>query len=509
MRENNIMLPSRVIGKGVIYQDSAFQNDSSEEEISSSNEEEEVKDLMLKWYNIFDPELESESATDSFTSYRPIRLSTISERTEPGSLSLIEPESLTPIDPESCLSTQVPADNSENVNESDKALVWKFLDVAVRQILKKVYVSPVHYKAIKADLFQRTWIIIKDVNFDPPRKAFEEIDFTISEELCEKFADAKLDLLSFKSSEFWELAKRNSITSAIKSNSVSWFVKISPPQAEDPKPLSPAQTPFVSLKKVVASAIPGAVFDQEDPEPISPAQTPGYSFKKVVDSAIPCAVFKQVDPEPISPAQTPGYSFKKVVASAIPGAVFDQEDPEPISPAQTPVYSFKKVVASAIPGAVFDQIEPEPLSPAQTPVYRVENAKNKTLIKLFMKTLVSRIFRKAKVDRTTLNYTAITIDLFERTWIEVKDIDFKPNPETLKKLDTAIFQKLCDKWGNAATLLLSIQSGEPAIGDCIASSVKDHLITPPKKGNAICRFFSSVGRSISKFFNRKVSPDGV
>ncbi|TNN54744.1 hypothetical protein EYF80_035027 [Liparis tanakae] len=361
----------------------------------------------------------------------------------------------------------------------------------MRQILKKVYVSPVNYRDIKADLFQKTWIIIKGVNFDPTQKAFEELDFTISEALYEKLPDAKLDLLSFKSSEFWELVKKDSITSAIKSynsdhcnqtvgkaSSVSWFVKMSPPPAEDPKPLSPVQTPV-------------------------------YSFKKVVDSAIPGAVFDKREPEPISPAQTPVYSFKKVVASAIPGAVFDQVDPEPISPAQTPVYSFKKVVASAIPGAVFDKREPESISPAQTPVYRVENAKNKTLIKLFIETLVSRIFTKAKVDRTTPDYTAILTYLFERTWMEVKDIDFKPNPETFKKLDKAIFQKLCDKRGSAETLLLSIQSGEPAIGDFIASSVKDHLITPPQKGNAICRFFSSVGRSISKFFNCKVSPDGV
>lgn len=52
-----------------------------------------------------------------------------------------------------------------------------------------------------------------------------------------------------------------------------------PSERTETKCLSPAQASVDSLRKVVASAIPGAVFDEIDPESFSPTQAPVSSFE--------------------------------------------------------------------------------------------------------------------------------------------------------------------------------------------------------------------------------------
>ncbi|TNN47606.1 hypothetical protein EYF80_042209 [Liparis tanakae] len=52
-----------------------------------------------------------------------------------------------------------------------------------------------------------------------------------------------------------------------------------PSEGTETKCLSPAQASVDSLRKVVASAIPGTVFDEVDPEPFSPTQVPVSSIK--------------------------------------------------------------------------------------------------------------------------------------------------------------------------------------------------------------------------------------
>ena len=91
----------------------------------------------------------------------------------------------------------------------------------------------------------------------------------------------------------------------------------------------------------------------------------------------------------------------------------------------------------------------------------------------------------------------IATRLFERTWLEVQGVDFDPTLEPFKKLDKAIFKELCKNLSGVDHVLWSMRSGEPALGNYVASLVKDHLLPPPKKPSAISRFFSSLGKAIS------------
>jgi len=98
-------------------------------------------------------------------------------------------------------------------------------------------------------------------------------------------------------------------------------------------------------------------------------------------------------------------------------------------------------------------------------------------VQIFVERLVSRILRKANVKRNVSNLKAITMELFERTWLEVQDVDFHPKSKKFENLDTVILQELCKKWGSALSVWLATISKEPEFGNCIGSSVIDHLMT--------------------------------
>ncbi|XP_035859448.1 uncharacterized protein LOC118495494 [Sander lucioperca] len=147
--------------------------------------------------------------------------------------------------------------------------------------------------------------------------------------------------------------------------------------------------------------------------------------------------------------------------------------------------------------------KPVATAPAPSSVCEETCAVPAVLIKIFTEKLVSRIYRKAKVNWSIGNPEANIYHLSNRTWDEVKGIHFATTQKTFKNLDKAIFQDLCKKWGCADEVLIFMRLEDPALEKCIASSVKDYLTTPPKKCNTICRFFLSVGKAISNICRRK------
>ncbi|KAL7392924.1 hypothetical protein ABVT39_003967 [Epinephelus coioides] len=143
-----------------------------------------------------------------------------------------------------------------------------------------------------------------------------------------------------------------------------------------------------------------------------------------------------------------------------------------------------------------------------TPDRDLQTEKNKLSVRILVEKLVTRIYKKAKVN-IKLNDPNIIIDLLsKKIWAEVQGGDFDITPEAFKSLDKTVFKDLVEFWGCAELVLVSLYKEQPEI-DHIVCTFTRHLMTPQRKGNAICRFFSSLGRVISKPFTstcRRVSP---
>lgn len=124
----------------------------------------------------------------------------------------------------------------------------------------------------------------------------------------------------------------------------------------------------------------------------------------------------------------------------------------------------------------------------------------KTSVRILVQKLVSRILNKAKVNSTFGNQETTVEQLFEKVWAEVKDLYFEITPENYKNHDKAIFKALCRKRGCAEALLANMTLENSLLDFYIVWSYKNHLMTPLKKHSAICRFFSTMGKVISKPF---------
>ncbi|KAK9531737.1 hypothetical protein VZT92_011143 [Zoarces viviparus] len=138
-----------------------------------------------------------------------------------------------------------------------------------------------------------------------------------------------------------------------------------------------------------------------------------------------------------------------------------------------------------------------PVAPSE-----IHETKRKNAVRILVGLVVSRILRKSKASLITVDVTDIITRLFERTWAAVKRVDFDISPETFRNLDKIIFKGLCEQWGSKKMVLLHLITGVPALENYIASAIKDHLVTPPKKGSSISRFFSSVGQAITGIYKR-------
>ncbi len=158
-----------------------------------------------------------------------------------------------------------------------------------------------------------------------------------------------------------------------------------------------------------------------------------------------------------------------------------------VSPAKSKVSSAKSKVSSA----------KSKVSSAK-PDAKARAGRYKMSVEVLMEKLVSRIFNKSKVTFNFGGPEDIIKHLVEKIWPTVEDLDFNIPAKTFNKLDKAIFKDLCKKWGCAEMVLVSMNLEEPAIEKCIASSLKDHLLTPPKQGNAIWRFLCCLCRVSSK-----------
>ncbi|XP_074492706.1 uncharacterized protein LOC141768358 [Sebastes fasciatus] len=130
---------------------------------------------------------------------------------------------------------------------------------------------------------------------------------------------------------------------------------------------------------------------------------------------------------------------------------------------------------------------------------RARNEQKKNCVEVILERLVTRIFKKAKVTWTLSNVHDIIQRLFEQTWAEVEGLDFDTSPETLENLEKAIYRDLIKTWGNAMWVLVSLKGGQPAVGECIASAVKGHLMAPPRQRSCMCRCFSSMLAAMTRW----------
>lgn len=152
--------------------------------------------------------------------------------------------------------------------------------------------------------------------------------------------------------------------------------------------------------------------------------------------------------------------------------------------------------ASPPPAATETGREPVP---CVTPEQDLETEKKKLSVLILVERVVMRTFKKAKVNSSFRDPCTIIDKLFKKIWAVVEGVDFEITPETLKSMHKAIFKDLCQYRGCAELVMVSMVLGGPE-ADQIAGTFKQHLIAPPKKPNAICRFFISLGKSISKPF---------
>ncbi|KAM7390028.1 hypothetical protein PAMA_008276 [Pampus argenteus] len=125
-----------------------------------------------------------------------------------------------------------------------------------------------------------------------------------------------------------------------------------------------------------------------------------------------------------------------------------------------------------------------------------ETEKKKTLIMSLVKTLVTRLYDSVDLDIKTNKSEVIIQHLFRKLWFKVNRAEFSVTPETMKSLDKAIYKALIKKFDSAANVLFQLNLDEPAIDKVIATCLHTHLM--PNKQNAISRFFSSLGKALSK-----------
>ncbi|XP_032399895.1 uncharacterized protein LOC116706935 [Etheostoma spectabile] len=150
--------------------------------------------------------------------------------------------------------------------------------------------------------------------------------------------------------------------------------------------------------------------------------------------------------------------------------------------------------------------KPVATAPAPSSVCEETRSVPAAFIQMFTEKLVSRIYRKTKVNWSIGNPEDNVYHLFNRTWANVKGVDFDTTQKTVKNLDKTIFKDLCKKCGSADKVLISMRLKDPALERCIVYHVKDYLMRPPKKRSTICRFFLSVGKAISTICRRRDTP---
>lgn len=102
-------------------------------------------------------------------------------------------------------------------------------------------------------------------------------------------------------------------------------------------------------------------------------------------------------------------------------------------------------------------------------------------VHMFVRKLVSRTYKKAKLSCVATDPNETIEALFEKVWSAVKDIDF--SPDALEDLDSGAYKKLrkVKKRDCAERVLASMWVGDSDIEECLISYVKDRLTKPAKR----------------------------
>ncbi|KAL7392840.1 hypothetical protein ABVT39_002424 [Epinephelus coioides] len=138
-----------------------------------------------------------------------------------------------------------------------------------------------------------------------------------------------------------------------------------------------------------------------------------------------------------------------------------------------------------------------------TPDRDLQTEKNKLTVRILVEKLVTRIYKKAKVN-IKLNDPNIIIDLLsKKIWAEVQGGDFDITPEAFKSLDKTVFKDLVEFWGCAELVLVSLYKEQPEI-DHIVCTFTRHLMTPQRKGfvSVVTSSFIHLGSGVFVHKNR-------
>lgn len=99
----------------------------------------------------------------------------------------------------------------------------------------------------------------------------------------------------------------------------------------------------------------------------------------------------------------------------------------------------------------------------------------KTFVRLIMDQLVTRVCAKAKVTSFLAEPTDIIQNLCDKTWAEVKDVEFDMSPTRISVLHKAVYKDLLKMWACPELMLLAIHQKDPEVEQIIASSMIRHL----------------------------------
>eukprot|EP00064_Thunnus_orientalis_P017266 superscaffoldBa00003623_g17346 len=190
--------------------------------------------------------------------------------------------------------------------------------------------------------------------------------------------------------------------------------------------------------------------------------------------------------------KTQAASHSKIITLAL-------QDPVSVSQTQSAEVNAEQEHASLIPNAAPASKHRETRSRSSKEDTALVERKKLAVLFLVEK-LVSRLYNKAEVNWTTTQPEVIIQRLFQRIWAEVEGEEITITPETFEELDKAVFKHLMKGWGCATNVLVSLTLQGPVSEKIITYQFRHHLMA--KKRCAVSRFFSALGKAISKPFRR-------
>ncbi|KAK2883301.1 hypothetical protein Q8A73_022234 [Channa argus] len=134
---------------------------------------------------------------------------------------------------------------------------------------------------------------------------------------------------------------------------------------------------------------------------------------------------------------------------------------------------------------------------------RWQTKTRKTQLRVVLEMVVTHAYTKAKVSRGMGKSEAIIDHLLQKTWAELKGIDFDIRGSTFELFGKAIFRNVCEKSGTPAHALMLLQLRDPQIEECIISYLKHHVTQPLKQHNTVSSFFSAVRKAIASVFRQR------